>query len=254
MTFRRTLPIGVVLRGSFAILFVFHLERLIHLRTYIAVAPGAGSLPLSLACCTALQLGLLLSALRPRRWLSLLCLLLSFTAWDLTPEIYYGADQLAFNLLLFNCFLSGTPQRSPDFIEALGRALLLGELCIIYFMNGWSKLQEPAWVDGTVVREHIYPAIGSLGTWLTTHLTWVAVLIGILTILLQFSIVGVLFQKTRWMTALAFVGFHLCIAGTLHFVFGIVCATIHCLVMTYSGSIWKDLGAVLFIRSGEDTR
>lgn len=225
------LPMKMVQRGCFALLFIYHLERLLHLDAYTVVAPGAGPWIFAFLCCMLLQLGLLVSALRPQRLLSLTCLLLCSVAWDATAEIYYGADQLAFNLLLFLCFFRPVPRSKTDFFEILGVLLMIGQLSIIYLLNGWSKLQEPAWHDGSLIREQIYPGLGIVGDWLNAQLPWLAEIVGATIMLLQFSILGVLGRRTRVATALMFVAFHLAIAVTLHFLFGLVCAAIHCLLL-----------------------
>lgn len=228
-------------RVCFIFLFIFYLEQLIHFEVYTELIPKSGIINWTLIGNVALLFGLFLNVVTPRRWISFTCLIIVSANWGRFSEIFYGADQMSFNLLLFNCFFSQRTQEKRDLIHLGGIILLLSHLIVIYMMNGWSKINDPIWLDGALIANHVFPAMGFLGAWMTKTFPWLAQIVGLTVILLQFSIMGILFRRTRKPIAFAFIFFHASVAFTLHALFGISCLLIHCLVFSYDGNFLAEL-------------
>lgn len=250
---RIEIPILVLQRVGFLFLFVFYLERAIHISDYVLVPLESSKHLISLIYCLILQSCLLVSIFRPRRILSCACLVLNIIIWSEIPGIYYGADQFTFNLMLFLCFFSKNTQSKPDYIHMSGIIVLFVQLLVIYINNGLAKISEPSWLDGNLIKNLIYPMLGEVGQLLNINFPWLAKTLGLAVIAIQFCIIGILFRRTRKLTAVIFILFHLSIACLLHFFFGLACTLIHCLVLTYDGSLCEDTKRFIFNRWDVET-
>lgn len=238
-----------------ALIYVYHFRLLFSAKKMIFTRPvftdtlqdlvfvlnNHYSAGLGLACIVALSLLSLLGLFRRSNYLSnlLLWLLMLNLSGYLYATVTAG-DYLLNQLLFFNIFFSARPGASPFFNDlktAFHNMALAGikvQVCLAYFLAGWFKLTDAAWLDGSAVQQ-IFQIPGYTSAILMSLPLWLCMVLNYATMAYQ-----LLFPFTIWFRSckiylLAFgIIQHLVIAfGMGLFSFGIIMIICYILFLKY---------------------